>query len=512
MGGAHYLADKQVIIPGVIGSASGESGDMTDFYPLSREELIDLLTNSNGLLDAALTTIEAQQAQIVALTERIKELENRLKKDSHNSNLPPSSDGLAKKPKPKSERGSSGRNSGGQKGHRGRTLEFVDQPNEVIIHTPDCCGKCGASLADEPTVLGERRQIFDLPPMSVVVTEHQVHSRCCPGCGCENRATFPENVDHPIEYGPRVKALATYLMTYQLLPMERTAKLFSELFGIHLSEGTLANAMQQASCNLADTEAAVREALANADVLHVDETGVRIEGKLNWLHVASTPKLTFYASHPKRGAVALNAINILPGFDGRAIHDGWSPYQKYGCRHGLCNAHHLRELTAIEEQFHQPWAKDMKELLLDIKQAVDLEKDRNMHRLHPLKECEFEARYRAVLKAGHAANPPPAPTGKRGRTKNGPARSLLLRLDERQSEVLAFMYDFTVPFDNNLAERDLRMMKVKQKVSGCFRSEEGAKAFCRIRGYASTMLKQGQNILSALQSVFAGRPIMPATD
>jgi transposase len=471
---------------------------MTDFHALSHEELVELAT--------------AQQAQIEALTERVKELENRLNKDSHNSSLPPSSDGLGKKRKPKSERGKSGRPTGGQRGHRGRTLEFADQPDEVIVHTPDSCRACGASLADEPAIKSERRQVHDLPPIKVIVTEHQAQTRCCRECGCQNRAAFPEEVSNPVQYGPSVKGLATYLSAYQLLPMERIATLIFDVFGIRLSEGTLANATQQAACNLVDVEATIRESLRNADVLHVDETGIRIDGKLNWLHVTSTPDATFYASHPKRGAVATDAIDILPGFEGRVVHDGWSPYQKYSCRHSLCNAHHVRELTAIEEQFHQPWAKDMKELLLDIKQAVDLEKARNMQRLHPLKECEFEARYSTIVKAGHAANPPPAPTGKRGRTKNGPARSLLLRLDQRRLEVLAFMYDFAVPFDNNLAERDIRMMKVKQKVSGSFRSEEGAKAFCRIRGYVSTMLKQGHNVLSALRSVFEGRPIMPTTD
>ena len=206
----------------------------------------------------------------------------------------------------------------------------------------------------------------------------------------------------------------------------------------------------------------------------------------------------------------MSAIGILPQFHGRAIHDGLPAYATYGCLHGLCNAHHLRELTALEEQHQQPWAKQMRELLCQIKEAVELAKQRGHKRLHPLQECRFEARYQAILSAGYAANPPPEPTRKQGRPKQGPVRSLLLRLDEGRKAVLAFMYDFKVPFDNNLAERDLRMMKVKQKVSGCFRSEEGAKAFCRIRGYISTLRKQGQQVLYALQQVFAGTPIQPA--
>jgi transposase len=346
--------------------------------------------------------------------------------------------------------------------------------------------------------------------LKLEVTEHQAQTRRCPHCGHDNQGEFPKQVEHRVQYGPGVKALWAYLMHYQLLPFERVCELMGDLFDASLSEGTLSNITQEAFVALADVETSIYQALCKAHIAQFDETGMRITGKLNWLHVSSTPTLTYYAVHAKRGPAAMDAIGILPQFSGRAIHDGLAAYTTYGCLHGLCNAHHLRELISIEEQHNQPWAKQMRELLCQIKEAVEMAKERGHRRLDPVLERDFEARYAAILGTAYAANPPPEPTGKRGRPKQGPVRSLLLRLDQARKEVLAFMYDFDVPFDNNLAERDLRMMKVKQKVSGCFRSEQGAKAFCRIRGYISTLRKQGQRAFTALQQLFMGTPIQPA--
>lgn len=320
---------------------------------------------------------------------------------------------------------------------------------------------------------------------------------------------FPKRSLTPVAYGPGVHALTTYLMHFQLLPYARVVTLMDDLFDAPLSEATLFTATKQAAQTLAPVEAEIVAALKNAQSAHFDETGQHIGGKLHWLHVSSTARLTYYQSHPKRGKAALDAIGILPVFTGRAIHDGWSAYRQYVCGHALCNAHHLRELTAVFEQQQQAWAGEMKSLLVEIKQAVATARDQGHSRLHPLRECAFTGRYRALLQAGYKANPPPLANGKPGRDKQGAARNLLLRLDEHQSCVLAFLHDFSVPFDNNQAERDLRMMKVKQKVSGGFRSQEGADAFNRIRGYISTLRKQGQQVLSALRGVFSGQTLIP---
>ena len=458
--------------------------------------------------DAVFEVFSPLQDAVGLLTLRVKQLEDRLGKDSHNSSKPPSSDGY-KKPNPKSQRGKSDRPSGGQKGHPGRTLEFAEKPDHTCVHHPHSCQECGASLADILPTHTQKRQVFDLPPLNLEVTEHQAHTCTCPNCGTLTGASFPEEVAQPVQYGPGVKALTTYLMHFQLLPYERVVTFMEDLFGAPLSEGTLFTAAKQAAKTLAPVEEAIVTALKSAKIAHFDETGQRIGGKLHWLHVTCTAGLTHYQSHKKRGKDALEAIGILPVFTGRAIHDGWSAYRHYGCEHSLCNSHHLRELTAIFEQQQQEWAGKMKSLLLEIKHTVDTARDRGKPSLHLLAECAFAGRYRSLLRAGYKANPPPVSNGKPGRDKQGSARNLLLRLDEHESSVLGFLYDFSVPFDNNQAERDLRMMKVKQKVLGGFRSQEGADAFNCIRGYISTLRKQGQKVLSALHSVFSGQPCMP---
>jgi transposase len=458
--------------------------------------------------DAVYELILAMQRQIDELTARVKELEDRLNKNSRNSNLPPSSDTFTKKPV--SLRKKSGRRPGGQKGHPGRTLEFVDDPNRTIVHTPGRCAHCGASLRVAPIVDATRRQVWELPELCMMVTEHRAHTLACPHCRKLTSACFPAGVDGPVSYGPGVGALACYLSHFQLLPFGRVAALMNDVFGASICQGSIARITKKAHHRLADIEAHIYQAIKESRLAHFDETGVRIGAKLFWQHVASTKKLTFYSYHEKRGRAAIEKIGILSGFSGRAVHDGWPSYSAYACSHALCNAHHLRELTGLYETGEQPWTLQMKELLLSIKKAVDRAKAKGKKQLSAWRTGIFEARYDRIVKAGYCANPPPQPTGERGRPKQGPARSLLLRLDTKRDSVLAFMYDFSVPFDNNLAERDLRMQKLKQKISGCFRSRQGAAAFCRIRGYISTMRKQGHNVLDVLESLFAGEPITPA--
>jgi transposase len=307
-----------------------------------------------------------------------------------------------------------------------------------------------------------------------------------------------------------LKALGVYLLDFQLLPYARIAGFFADLFEASFSEGTLFAAQQRASERLSGVHSCLRRGLRQAQVAHFDETGLRLGGQLHWLHCASTPTLTYYAWHPKRGKAGMDKANILPHFGGVAVHDGWSSYLHYGCVHALCNAHHLRELTALDEQEGQEWARRMRSLLVEIKRTVEQAKQQGRSRLSALLEMRLEARYHRLLAQGFAANPPPeARSGRRGRKKQGRARNLLDRLQRGKAATLRFMTDFAVPFDNNLAERDIRMMKVQQKVCGGFRSEEGVDAFCRIRSYISTLRKQGQSVLSALEHVFLGKPLCP---
>jgi transposase len=355
----------------------------------------------------------------------------------------------------------------------------------------------------------EQRQVHDLPPLRLVVSEHQAVAKRCPHCQTLTQAAFPAGVGQPVQYGPGIKALAVYLQEYQLLPSARTQELLADLFGCSLCEGTLTTVLSTCFERLAPVEAAIKAAITGAQVAHFDETGVRVAGQTQWLHQAGTEHLTAYAVHPKRGKQATEAIGILPVFTGTSVHDGWSAYAGYDCRHALCNAHHLRELTFVAEQTPQPWATAMIDLLLKIKAAVAAAQAEGQVELPAEQRAEWAARYARLVAAGLAANPPPMPTGKRGRRKQSPAKNLLDRLDKHREAVLAFMDDFAVPFDNNLAERDLRMVKVHQKISGCFRTEAGAATFSRIRGYISTLRKQGEHVLTALQSVFAGQPYLP---
>jgi transposase len=449
------------------------------------------------------------------LAQRITELEARLGRNSRNSSQPPSSDGFNRppRPSPRSLRQSSGKKSGGQSGHKGKTLRFCANPDRVEEHRPAECAECGCPLEDVPPVPGstERRQVVDLPPLKLETTEHHAHLIRCPSCAHLNRGSFPSEVADCVQYGAHIKALCVYLMSYQLLPYEGTAQLLTDLFGSAPSEGTLHLAQQRAATKLKGVQEAIRESLRQGAVAHFDETGVYIQGKRQWLHVASTRHLTLYQAHPRRGEKGTRAMGVLPGFTGVAVHDGYQSFRVYPCSHALCNAHHLRELTALQEE-GQGWAKQMKGLLVQIKGAVDLARGAGQQGLRQEQLLSFEGHYRKLVAEGLEANPanPPPPEPRKGKVKQSKAHNLLVRLRDYEADVLRFMHDFGVPFDNNQAERDLRMAKVRQKVSGCFRSLGGAEAFCCIRGYISTLRKQDMPVLSALVQVLRAAPIMPA--
>lgn len=328
-------------------------------------------------------------------------------------------------------------------------------------------------------------------------------------CQTVTRGEFPPDVTQPVQYGPRAKAAAVYLQTYQLLPYERTAEALEDLFGVSPSEGTLTSAQSTAYTRLEPVEQAIGAGLQQADVVHVDETSQRVAGHTEWVHVISTALLTFYAHHAKRGREAIEAIGLLIGFAGRRVHDAWAPYLQLPGLYALCNAHLLRELIGLYEDTGQAWVQKLITLLLSMKAAVAQARAAGRTTL-PSRQCAgYQAAYTRLVNEGARANPPPKPTGKRGRPKQTPARNLLDRLLTQRTAILAFLHDIAVPFDNNQAERDLRMLKVKHKVSGCFRSSQGADQFCRIRGYISTLRKQGYSVLDGLTSVFVGQPYMP---
>lgn len=469
------------------------------------------LQKENAQLKQALA--EMQEA-LHAANLKIKELTERLNQNSHNSNWPSSRDKNPKKKRTKSLRVKSDKKQGGQKGHQGHTLAFSEAPDVVEVHRPSQCQHCQTAFKDDQhAVAVDKRQVHDLPPLRLIVHEHQAESLLCLECGQLSQGSFPEKVSNPVQYGSRVQQLVVYLKIEQFIPYNRSRRFFADLFAANISPGTLQNIIKRTATRLRPVSNRIKKALIVTDVVHFDETGFYIGGKRHWLHTAGTNHLTSYYPHVRRGRIATDAMDILPHFQGTAIHDNWPTYYLYKqCAHGACNVHHLRELTAVTENDGQPWAERFKWLLLGSKRAVEQARLSGKSALPTSKVAQIERLYTQLIQVAFQANPPPSggwPQSKRGRPKKPKARNLAERLDKRQREVLAFVYDFKVPFDNNLAERDIRMMKVQQKISGCFRSQSGAEDFCTIRGYISTMRKQGVRVWIALGSVFSDDILMP---
>jgi transposase len=485
-----------------------------ELKPISSEELHEAYVKGEPAIHALL---EGWMKQVIAINQvletRVQALEDQIAKNSGNSGKPPSSDGF-NRPAPKSLRKRSRRKSGGQTGHIGYSLKSVEKPEHVKVHRVEQCSHCHGSLKSVKASRCEKRQVFEVPRVHVEVTEHQAEIKGCPHCGKESRAEFPAGVSQPVQYGDEIKAQMVYFNQYQMLPLERTAEVFETLYGQTISEGTIIEASQEVSRQVTCANETIRQHLSEKEaVVHFDETGARVEGRLQWLHSASTERLTWYAIHPKRGHLAMDSIGILPNLQGRAMHDDWMSYFKYPIPHGLCNVHHLRRLKFLEERYPQKWVPQMADLLVAIKAAVEKARIASRTGLSRKKLIEFESEYDRLVKQGLRVNgPSKRPEGqpiKRGRIKQSPAKNLLDEFKFHKEYVLAFMYDFKVPFDNNLAERDIRMMKVKQKISGCFRSLQGAEIFCQIRGYLSTARKNEQHVLDVLRLAFAGTPYLP---
>jgi transposase len=465
-----------------------------------RQELFQLARTCLAVLIDLLLTLESEVRQ---LRRQVKELKDRLALNSSNSSKPPSTDGLAK-PAPKSLRTKTGRRPGGQPGHPGRTLQPVSQPDHLVPHKLDrCpCGLCqGRSLRQEPVLDYEKRQVFELPHKPLEVTEHQAEIKRCPVSGRLVTAPFPEEINAPAQYGPRFKAQMIYFNQQHFIPFQRLTQVCQDLYGQPLSEATIVAANQRAYGNLAPFEQQLLVVLPQAPLNHCDESGLRVAGQLHWLHVVSNATLTFYGVHPKRGAQAMDYFNILPRCQNWIIHDHFKAYFTYqDCLHALCNEHHLRELKFLYEEQQELWAQELSSFLLDCNARRKAE--------GVLEEKEFKkvlAKYHAILAKGRRRHPRlqgPGPHSK--------AANLLRRLEDYDLCALAFLFDPVVPFTNNQGERDIRMEKVRQKISGCFRTLHGARVFARIRSYISTCRKQGHNILDSIENAVLGNPFIPS--
>jgi len=464
--------------------------------------------------DELVALVGSLQAMVVELGAEVESLKAQLAASSRNSSKPPSSDGLAK-PAPRSLRGTSGRQPGGQPGHPGKTLSQVADPDEVVRHEPGACTGCGADGSDGVEVGLERRQVFDLPPIAVHVTEHQIVTRQCP-CGARVSGTAPERIAAPVSYGPRIAATIVYLYMGQFLSKKRTAQALSDLLGVPLSEGTVASVTVRAAEDLTVAQGftdTVRRQLAAAGLIHLDETGLRVAGRLHWMHDAGTNLLTLLHIHPRRGRAAIDAGGVLPGYSGIAMHDAWAPYDTYTtARHVLCCAHLLRELQAVIDHHHDTsadpggwcWATQVTDSLLALKHLADDARPAG-NAVATVDPAALAQHTRWIVDAAIVAAADDTNTGKLAAKH----RALARRIRDRHGAYLAFTTDPQIPADNNLAERDIRMVKIRQKISGCLRTFTGAKNFAAIRTYTATVSKHQLNLYDALVQLATGHPWLP---
>lgn len=443
---------------------------------------------------------------------RITELERKLNKNSSNSSKPPSSDGLKRPKRDRSLRAkNTGRKPGGQPGHSGQTLLPSETPDATVDLPLDSCPECSGDLSGQPVQSNEKRQVFDLPNIKMLVTEYLSQRKKCPYCGKQVSSEFPCGVTAPVQYGPGMQTAITYLNVRQLIPCERVAEVCQDLFGHRPSAGSVVRCVTRCADLLTPRVEEIRDTLSQAPLLHADETGVRCVGKTHWLHVASTATQSLFSYSPKRGVEGFSQAGVLPSYDGTLVHDFWGPYDTLGCRHSRCNAHLLRELKAFIEVGHH-WADEITSALLEMKSAADTARQQDMVKIDAAHRKRLENRYDKWVKAGLKAHPEQIKsTGKRGRVKQSKETNLLRRLRDKREEVLRFLHDLDVPFDNNQAERDLRMIKVQQKVSGCFRSEAGAQRFCIISSYISTIRKQGLNLIDSIKTAFTSDSVASPT-
>jgi len=441
------------------------------------------------------------------LQAEVRRLRDSAAQNSRNSSRPPSSD-RSEQPKPKSLRKKSGRKPGGQPGHIGRTLQFSDTPKHLQIHPLLEC-ECGQDLSRQPAIDFQRRQVFDLPSLELDCTEHRAQTKECPCCGRICTAPFPADIKAPVQYGKNFRALLSYLYDAQQGASLRISEMCAEMFGYAVSEATLQSARQEQHDALESFENRLVEILPQEPILHADETSLPINKVKHWLHVLCTPLLTFFGIHLTRGKEAIQAIGIIPRFTGWLMHDFLSSYLGFdNCLHTFCKSHLMRELVFLFEQHQQSWAKDLYDLFLEMLQCVKERKARDA----PLTKKEFDRwhrQYGKILRAGRQANPLTPEQNAKKRPKQSKEQNLLDRLEGYDDCILAFLWELELPFTNNEAERAFRMMKVRVKISGCFRTLNGARRHARIRSYISTLRKHGLPVLEYLRHALDGRPFLP---
>jgi len=473
------------------------------------DETVEFCKNSPEIAATILMKIAQLEKDLIKANAEIKRLKEIIDKDSSNSSKPPSTDNKLSK-KPKSQQNTVKKKRGGQAGHSGRTLKMIGNPDKVVVLKVATC-RCGHNLDKVNSSKVIKRQSFDLPEIKMMVTQFEQHAKVCPCCSAVNTKAFPKRVRATTQYGDNLRSFIAYCNTYQMIPYDRISEMIEDLTSHRLSNGTIYNTLNSYYRKLESYEESIKVLAHKEKVIHCDETGVNVKGTLHWIHTVSSDTMTYYMPHKKRGTVAMDAMGILPTYLHTAVHDHWSPYNKYGCKHSFCNAHHLRELNFISQSEKVIWSQNMHVLLTTINKEVHKAKKKNKTAFPKQKVTKFTQYYDDICKGAMVYYPPPHNTTKKikGRSAQAKGKNLLDRFVKHKEEVLRFSTDFNIPFTNNLAERDLRMIKVKEKISGTFASFKGAEIFSRIRGYISTVKKNNRSVLEELNNVLKGKPYIP---